>query len=194
MMSGPVLGPNKGSAVKSFLFSSFGAVLSVICLPIAPLDAQSALPGLATDMVPEDLAHLPGDAGDGTSGIPIRRGNGFAPVPSLQPTNSARSAFFASTSKGVSVNNLPFLTTVITRENSLVLRIGTTRNPRSVSRQKRPSLYSGCRARAKPRGRTSSRSSVRHSRFCGCSNTRHAAFANRSCAPLQTGIFLRRQR
>ena len=100
--------------MNRFLLRSFGAVLSVICLPAASLDAQGALAGLDTDVVPEDLAHLPGDAGTGTSGILIRRGTGVAPLPSSQPANSVLSAFLASTGKGVTVRNLPSLTTVIT--------------------------------------------------------------------------------
>ena len=108
--------------MNGFLLRSFGVVLSVLCLSVASLNAQGALAGLGTDVVPEDLAHLPGDTGIGTSGILIRRGTGIAPLPSSQPAKSALSAFIASTSKGVSVRNLPSLTTVITLPPARVRR------------------------------------------------------------------------
>ena len=178
--------------MNGFLLRSFVAALAVLCLPVTTSDAQGALVGLGTDVLPEDLAHLPGDAGIGTSGVLIRRGNGLAPLPTSQAATSARGGLIAGTSKGVSVNDLPSFTTVVKRRNASVQRIYFLRKPWSASRRTGASRHYGCRAKA--RGRRSARSSGHHFRMCRCTVPLHSDFARRSCEPRRSGIYLRRQR
>ena len=74
----------------------------------SPALAQGALTEVEGETLPQDLLHLPGDAGLGSSGVLIRRGGGFPVEPEDEATAelSERGAFLARTGRAVRVDEL----------------------------------------------------------------------------------------